>query len=172
MLFEISGNVHVTQSEKIPILNEANLDYDVFFQNFMSQNKSCIIQHVTKEWGSSKFWMKGTDINFEYLRRHYGHMNVTVYNCQEKEFNSQKCCDKNFNEYLKYFESSDKNAEFSGRLDYLKNWHLKLISNDNFYDVPIYFASDWLNEYCVNCLNDDYRFVYMGPKQTWYVFFV
>lgn len=167
MLFEISGKVHGTQSERIPILNEANFTYDDFFQNFMSQNKSCIIQHATKEWNSSKFWMKGTDINFEYLRRHYGHMNVTVYNCQEKEFDSQKCCDTNFNEYLNYFESSDKNVEFCDRLDYLKNWHLKLNSNDNFYDVPIYFASDWLNEYCVNCLKDDYRFVYMGPKQTW-----
>ncbi|KAF7270054.1 hypothetical protein GWI33_016959 [Rhynchophorus ferrugineus] len=51
---------------------------------------------------------------------------------------------------------------------YLKDWHLKLqCRNSPFYDVPIHFASDWLNEYFLQCLDDDYRFVYMGPKGSW-----
>ncbi|GFV76077.1 2-oxoglutarate and iron-dependent oxygenase JMJD4 [Trichonephila clavipes] len=34
------------------------------------------------------------------------------------------------------------------------------------YDRPKYFQSDWLNEFC-ETQNDDYKFVYMGPKGTW-----
>lgn len=34
------------------------------------------------------------------------------------------------------------------------------------YETPECFKSDWLNEYCEH-LEDDYQFVYMGPKGTW-----
>lgn len=38
------------------------------------------------------------------------------------------------------------------------------------YEVPAYFKSDWLNEFWDDrndSQNDDYRFVYMGPKGSW-----
>ena len=38
------------------------------------------------------------------------------------------------------------------------------------YSTPVYFQSDWLNEYWDSQENqddDDYRFVYMGPKGSW-----
>jgi len=38
----------------------------------------------------------------------------------------------------------------------------------NTYKNPIYFSSDWLNEYWDTSEVDDYRFVYMGPKGSWY----
>ena len=40
---------------------------------------------------------------------------------------------------------------------------------DVFYATPHYFQSDWLNEVWLvrNDVEDDYRFVYMGPKGTW-----
>lgn len=41
---------------------------------------------------------------------------------------------------------------------------------ENIYRVPDLFASDWMNEYLLsnsNNDNDDYRFVYMGPKGSW-----
>lgn len=51
---------------------------------------------------------------------------------------------------------------------YLKDWHLKKdMPNYDFYTVPHYFVSDWLNEYCRDKNEDDYMFVYMGPKGTW-----
>ncbi|EEB17430.1 conserved hypothetical protein [Pediculus humanus corporis] len=45
---------------------------------------------------------------------------------------------------------------------------------ENVYRVPCYFASDWLNEYYDNNpdLKDDYRFVYIGPKNSWTPFHV
>ena len=36
------------------------------------------------------------------------------------------------------------------------------------YTTPVYFQSDWLNEFWdTEAGGDDYRFVYMGPKGTW-----
>ena len=39
------------------------------------------------------------------------------------------------------------------------------------YETPIYFKSDWLNEFWDQRMDvtDDYRFVYMGPKGSWWV---
>lgn len=163
--FDLLENNDVTE---IPVLNKNDLTYDDFFRNFMIQNKPCIIKNITEKWSCANFWITGTDINFDYLREQYGSMTVTVYNCLEKEFNSQKFYETSLNQYLDYFQSNN-DLENVQKLDYLKNWHLKNNTDDKFYDVPLYFASDWLNEYCVNCLKDDYRFVYMGPKNTWYV---
>jgi hypothetical protein len=53
-------------------------------------------------------------------------------------------------------------------LYYLKDWHLrKEEPNYEFYEVPKYFASDWLNEYLTDKNLDDYMFVYLGRKGTW-----
>ncbi|NWY72307.1 JMJD4 protein, partial [Erithacus rubecula] len=35
------------------------------------------------------------------------------------------------------------------------------------YTTPVYFSSDWLNEYWDAVAVDDFRFVYMGPKGSW-----
>jgi len=37
------------------------------------------------------------------------------------------------------------------------------------YETPLYFKSDWLNEFWDqrSDVADDYRFVYMGPKGSW-----
>lgn len=37
------------------------------------------------------------------------------------------------------------------------------------YTTPVYFQSDWLNQYWDSHekQDDDYRFVYMGPKGSW-----
>jgi hypothetical protein len=53
----------------------------------------------------------------------------------------------------------------------LKDWHFTQdFPEENIYRVPKYFASDWLNEYysARTSIKDDYRFVYMGPKGSWY----
>lgn len=58
---------------------------------------------------------------------------------------------------------------YSGSLPvlYLKDWHF---FNDtkayDYYQVPVYFESDFLNEYCLDKNLTDYRFVYMGPKSS------
>ncbi len=46
--------------------------------------------------------------------------------------------------------------------------HFRNFPEHNTYKTPIYFSSDWLNEYWDTIEVDDYRFVYMGPKGSWY----
>lgn len=53
---------------------------------------------------------------------------------------------------------------------FLKDWHFTQdFPEENIYRVPQYFASDWLNEYysAKTSIQDDYRFVYMGPRGSW-----
>lgn len=53
---------------------------------------------------------------------------------------------------------------------FLQDWHcFRENPTEDLYSVPEYFGSDWLNEFylCSPQLEDDYRFVYMGPKGTW-----
>lgn len=72
----------------------------------------------------------------------------------------------NFNDYIDYWTSRGGNSP----LLYLKDWHCRKNHPDvPIYDVPCYFGSDWLNEYYTEQeeLDDDYMFVYMGPKGTW-----
>lgn len=135
------------------------------FQNYMLPNRPCIIKGVADSWEAHKFWQNGNKIDYEYLSKKYGALKVPVYNCLKRYFNCHETYNTTFGQYLNYFQNSQSCQD---RLDYLKNWHLKLITENSFYEVPIVFASDWLNEYYINCVkSDDYRFVYMGPKNTW-----
>jgi hypothetical protein len=59
--------------------------------------------------------------------------------------------------------SSDPN------LLYLKDWHLvREYPTEIIYKLPTLFSDDWINFYWdqkkSNTMNDDYRFVYMGPS--------
>ncbi|CAH0557537.1 unnamed protein product [Brassicogethes aeneus] len=149
----------------LPTLEAKTTCYNYFFQNFMNINKPCIIRNITDGWESSKNWVKDGKPDFEYLTNKYGDCSVTVYKCNEKYFNSQKTFPSSFSDYIKYWKEFNRETQ---TLNYLKDWHLKLQHpEDNFYNVPVFFASDWLNEFLVDSQEDDYRFVYMGPQNTW-----
>ncbi|XP_018573922.1 jmjC domain-containing protein 4 [Anoplophora glabripennis] len=151
---------------EIPFINANELTYNKFFQNFMLKNVPCVIKNVTSQWQASQFWIRDDEPDVEYLLTKYGHNKVTIYNCNERYYNSQTTHESVFADYLKYWQ--DYNEDSALPLAYLKDWHLKLLNqNDEFYEVPEYFASDWLNEYYTACSSDDYRFIYMGVKNTW-----
>ncbi|KAL2769059.1 2-oxoglutarate and iron-dependent oxygenase JMJD4 isoform 2, partial [Daubentonia madagascariensis] len=40
-------------------------------------------------------------------------------------------------------------------------------SAEDVFTLPVYFSSDWLNEFWDTLDVDDYRFVYAGPKGSW-----
>ncbi|XP_050307624.1 2-oxoglutarate and iron-dependent oxygenase JMJD4 [Anthonomus grandis grandis] len=147
---------------EIPVINAESETYSDFFRNYLLQNTPCIIKNISLNWSATKNWLKNGEPNIDYLQEKYGNTKVMIYDCSDRYFNSQKCKESNLHEYLDIWRSS------SETLYYLKDWHLKLQHRqDEFYQVPIFFSSDWLNEYFTNCLDDDYRFVYMGLKGTW-----
>lgn len=143
--------------------------YEYFYKYHLERNLPCIIKGVGRNWKATKLWANDNKPNFKYLRSEYAESVVTVYNCKEKYFNSHPTSEMKFEDYLNYWQKYSKAEDKSGmELLYLKDWHMKNENkNDDFYEVPLYFSSDWLNEYLVAVGKDDYRFVYMGPLGSW-----
>ncbi|XP_023247749.1 jmjC domain-containing protein 4-like [Copidosoma floridanum] len=146
-------------------------------ESFLIENKPCIFEReATANWPSRRIWNVCNAPNFELLKKCFGDCKVPVANCNEKYFNSHHREDMFIESYINYWTEYRK-SDYSNKLPllYLKDWHcVKSHSNNAIYNVPKYFASDWLNEYYTahQNLNDDYMFIYMGPKGSWTPFHV
>jgi hypothetical protein len=134
---------------------------------------------------------QGLKPNFRYLREHYGNSTVIVAICGVQEYNDQKRKQMKFSEYIDYWcnlttrsycrENCNKGGDefhtiYSSdpNLLYLKDWHIvKEYPNEIIYKLPVIFSDDWINSYWDQRKpNDDYRFVYMGPRGSWTPFHV
>ncbi|XP_060652223.1 2-oxoglutarate and iron-dependent oxygenase JMJD4 homolog [Drosophila nasuta] len=112
-------------------------------------------------------------INFDYLRSRIGNFAVPVADCNATYFDSHAKLELKFHDYLERWQRNatdqrETNCNVAKDNLYLKDWHLAAqMPTYEFYQVPKYFASDWLNEQLIAEQRDDYRFVYMGPKGSW-----
>ncbi|XP_026469517.1 jmjC domain-containing protein 4-like [Ctenocephalides felis] len=149
--------------ENVNYIHYDDLKYDTFFENYLIPNVPCIIKNATINWEASKHWIINDNINFQYITEKYGNTIVPIANCSVQYYNAQKKIDMKLSEYLNYFSG---HQEISENL-YLKDWHFHKDIQENIYTVPLYFASDWLNEYCIDLNKEDYMFIYMGPKDSW-----
>lgn len=155
------------------VRDAAQLSYNEFFERFMLKNVPVLITGVAGEWECMN-WVDNSSsaINFDYLvKRINPELKVPIANCSKIYFNSHEKTELKFCDFLSYWKQSCQqrieNNE-PAELLYLKDWHLRREQPEyKFYQTPIYFTSDWLNEYCDAKNGDDYRFVYMGPKGTW-----
>lgn len=147
-----------------------NLNYNDFFVDFMRVNKPIIITGIADQWECMD-WIHQKTVNFTRLRECIDTAAVVpVADCNKISFNAHQKIEMTFGEFLDYWEMriNDRNSCDDEHLYYLKDWHLqRYMPNYQFYTTPVYFSSDWLNEFCVQNDGDDYRFVYMGPKGTW-----
>lgn len=159
----IFSNDQLNAPESISYVNYEDIDYDKFFKNYLIQNIPCIIKDVTTNWYSNKHWVKNNGINFPYIQEKYGQVVVPIANCSEKYYNAQKKIDMTLSNYLTYFTGIQE----GDKLLYLKDWHFQKDVQENIYNIPVYFASDWLNEYCLDTHKEDYMFIYLGPKGSW-----
>lgn len=158
---------------EIDKINSNGLSYETFHKKFMNQNLPVVIRSIPENWNSMQTWMKTTETNvsldFSYLKYKIPNHKVPIADCTKQHLNSHKKFEMNFHDFLDYWARQISMDEFcDDKLWYLKDWHLrKYLPSYDFYEIPEYFGSDWLNE----CLNgteqDDYMFVYMGPKGTW-----
>ncbi|XP_069107689.1 2-oxoglutarate and iron-dependent oxygenase JMJD4-like isoform X2 [Argopecten irradians] len=134
--------------------------YEDFFRKYLLQNQPCIFSSkLTQDWLSRQNWVDGGDAV------------VPVANCGQEKFSSHCKEDMVFREFLEYWETyiSDSHPK-SHRCLYLKDWHFtKAFPDYHAYSTPVFFSSDWMNEFWDSRADsdDDYRFVYMGPKGTW-----
>lgn len=162
-----SKQVSIDSIQKISI---KSCNYDDFFKHYMFPNIPILLTEVSNNWECLN-WFDGKYqiINFDYLKEKILNMKVPIANCSVKYFNSHEKSEISFYDFLEYWSAGD----YENKLLYLKDWHLKnLMPEYDFYETPFYFASDWLNEYLIDLGKDDYRFVYMGPKGSWYDIFL
>ncbi|XP_064546427.1 2-oxoglutarate and iron-dependent oxygenase JMJD4 homolog [Drosophila montana] len=169
------------------------LSYNEFYWRYMHANWPVIITDVSNTWECRNWAQPGeTDkdnrnantpthshINFDYLRTRIGDLAVPVADCNATYFNSHAKLELKFHDFLARWQRSvengtvlekekEKNSNVAKDNLYLKDWHLAAqLPAYEFYQVPKYFASDWLNEQLIAEKRDDYRFVYMGPKDSW-----
>ncbi|KFV49392.1 JmjC domain-containing protein 4 [Tyto alba] len=145
--------------------------YSDFFRDYLIPNHPCIFSaKFTEDWGSRRNWVTWDGKpNFDHLLQKFGEAVVPVANCDVKEYNSNPKEQLPFKEYVSYWKEYIKNGYRSSRgCLYLKDWHLsRAFPEQDVYTTPVYFSSDWLNEYWDALAVDDYRFVYMGPKGSW-----
>ena len=141
---------------------EESISYDDFVEKYLIKNNACIFSNnLTDNWNCSKAWIKDGKLNVKYFQNVFGNENAPVMDCNIKYFSSHKKTDMKVSEFIEYWENRDE------RLLYLKDWHLQRLNIPSFYQVPCYFSSDWLNEYFDSEGDDDYRFVYIGVKDSW-----
>lgn len=144
-----------------------SLNYVDFFNNFMLKNVPCIIKNVVSDWECAKKWVKNDEINYDYLTEEYGDLKAPVADCKNIIYDSQCKSNMKVHQYIEYLKNNKDEGDKNVVL-YLKDWHLRRSRpDDTFYEIPMYFASDWLNEFAVDNQEDDFMFVYIGPKGSW-----
>lgn len=150
------------------------ISYKEFFRLFLQENRPCMLgSFATQTWKSREEWVKSDGLpDFDFLKNQFGHVTVPVAICAEVEYNAQPKQDMLFRDYLQYWEeyirkdySSEKGCLYMKDMHFTREFPLYKA-----YETPVYFTSDWLNEYWDSGNDgkeDDYRFVYMGPKGSW-----
>ena len=138
------------------------MSYNEFFHQHMVKNLPCLIKNLMKNWKAMTDFVINNEPNIDFFATLDTTKEVPVANCSAKYFNSQEKCSMTLQEYLGYWMSD------RSELLYLKDWHFTKDhpGGQDFYQVPDYFKSDWLNEYWQD-KNDDYKFVYLGPQGSW-----
>jgi hypothetical protein len=102
----------------VPVVNK-EISYDDFFGSYMRPNLPCVIKDVTSTWEASSKWLNDHTVNLEYLKRNYGSCDVTIYNCNDRYFNSQRTESCKFASFLDGWGCERSNSQ------YLKDWHLE-----------------------------------------------
>ncbi|XP_051734484.1 2-oxoglutarate and iron-dependent oxygenase JMJD4 [Ctenopharyngodon idella] len=150
---------------------EREIPYSKFFKNYLITNQPCMFsKKFTEDWNCRKNWVTiDGKPNLQRLLHEFDETPVPVANCSAKEYNSNPKQIMPFKEFIQYWREYIQNGHSSPKgCLYLKDWHMQRnFPEHNTYKNPIYFSSDWLNEYWDTTEVDDYRFVYMGPKGSW-----
>ncbi|XP_007986410.2 2-oxoglutarate and iron-dependent oxygenase JMJD4 isoform X4 [Chlorocebus sabaeus] len=145
--------------------------YADFVRGFLLPNLPCVFSSAfTQGWGSRRRWVTPAGRpDFDYLLRTYGDVVVPVANCGVQEYNSNPKEHMPLRDYITYWKEYIEGGYSSPRgCLYLKDWHLcRDFPVEDVFTLPVYFSSDWLNEFWDALDVDDYRFVYAGPAGSW-----
>ncbi|XP_043921799.1 2-oxoglutarate and iron-dependent oxygenase JMJD4 isoform X1 [Protopterus annectens] len=155
----------------IDYITHTDFSYSEFVQNYLLPNYPCILSpSFTEGWLSRCQWVtKDGSPDLEALAQRFREAIVPVANCDIKQYNANPKEHIPLKKYISYWKDYSQSECTSPRdCLYLKDWHMhRAFPDHGLYATPIFFSSDWLNEYWDSIEVDDYRFVYMGPKGSW-----
>lgn len=158
-------------SHFVDYIEKKDFSYSRFFKNYLLPNHPCVFsKRFTEDWNCRKHWVTETGKpNFQRLLQDFEDTPVPVANCNAREYNANPKQILPFKEFISYWREYIQNGHSSPKgCLYLKDWHMhREFPEHNVYSTPVFFSSDWLNEYWDTIEVDDYRFVYMGPKGSW-----
>jgi len=149
--------------QEIPQISADELTYNQFFTSYMLTNTPVLIKNIKVKTSFSESWFRDDgSFDIDSLRNTLKDRQVPVANCTKQYFDSHEKMEMSFGDYADYWKG--ERAE----LLYLKDFHLKKkLPELDYYNVPHYFASDWLNEFLIDNSMDDYIFIYIGPAGSW-----
>ena len=168
-VLESVPQVELSDRDRFPTISDS-IPYGEFFRRFIAPNHLCVIEawpiDTIGKWPARHDWVSqdGVSPNLKFLIDNLvpADHQVPVSRCDERYFNSQKCIDMPFGEYVDYFHSGESNR--NEKL-YLKDWHFrKEFPVYEAYRTPAYFCSDWLNEFLESeGGGSDYRQMIQSP---------
>ncbi|XP_050077884.1 2-oxoglutarate and iron-dependent oxygenase JMJD4 homolog [Anopheles maculipalpis] len=166
--------IQSNQHENIERVALENISYELFFRDFMQPNRAVVVEGIATDWECFRRWIDRSvvppKLDVAYLKGILPNVPVPVADCGKQHYNSHEKIELTLHDFLELWESNDQPDSVRNRY-YLKDWHLRSeLPEFSFYRTPALFTSDWLNEYLVENGSDDYRFVYIGPKDTWTAF--
>lgn len=163
----LNENVEINNSDEIQRVDGNNLSYSEFVMSNMVLNRPVIIQLNLKDWESYQNWFQQDEsLDTNYLRAKIGDVMVPIAKCSERYFNAHATVELSLDKFLAGYWELD--SAIKHHLLYLKDWHLrKQRPNYEFYKVPEFFCSDFLNEFLDDTGQQDYKFVYIGKKDTY-----
>ncbi|XP_077870763.1 2-oxoglutarate and iron-dependent oxygenase JMJD4 isoform X3 [Ictidomys tridecemlineatus] len=138
------------------IKEPATFSYADFVKAFLLPNRPCVFSSAfTENWGSRRRWVtpEGKP-DFEYLLQKYGpnKKGRGRHGVLQSGGHRERHLSRIFVDEQTLLEAQrDSSAEDLGDV----------------FTLPVYFSSDWLNEFWDALDVDDYRFVYAGPPGTW-----
>ncbi|GAB1607725.1 2-oxoglutarate and iron-dependent oxygenase JMJD4-like [Argonauta hians] len=143
---------HVEESFKSVDYITEDISYQDFFLRYLIPNKPCVLAHntLTQHWPSRTQWVDHSGKpDFEFLNANFGKAKVPVAICNKKLFDSQPKTEQSLREYLEYWQDYIcQGYPPQAQCLYLKDWHfVRKFPNYEAYQTPVYFCSDWLNEF-------------------------
>ncbi|CAM9621066.1 unnamed protein product [Ectocarpus sp. 4 AP-2014] len=140
-------------------------------------------------------WQKDGRADVDFLRQEFGDMEVPVVECSPLEgYGEEKRVSMTLREYLDAVHDGERPEPTCGRSSdsvvgpvlYLKDWHFQRLMGEGkkpspsglasadgggasaagAMETPSFFRDDWLNWWCDRQGQDDYRFVYIGPPDS------
>ncbi|TPP63711.1 Protein hu-li tai shao [Fasciola gigantica] len=132
----------------------------------------CLLQHFRGEELPIGYDRVSSYLTSHQLRGILSRVGNKLYvaDCSLLEFDAHPVAEMSLEDYLIYWRSFHSESSNETRLLYLKDWHyFRRPGNQCYYELPLHFSSDWMNEFWKvrPDSDDDFRFVYLGTRGTW-----